>query len=345
MKTVTVHKEGILLEKTSRKFENHGVFNPACIRSPEGLHLFYRATSKGNFSSIGYCRLASPTRVEKRNTSPLLVPRESYESHGMEDPRLTEIEGTYFLTYTAYDGHNALGALATSTDLKHFERQGLITPQLTYREYQLCVECCEGISDKYLRFVKMFYERGGAETIYKLLVWDKDVVMFPKKINGKYALLHRLYPGVQIAYFNDLADLTPGFWKEHLFHLDRHTILEGKWPFEASHVGAGCPPLETEAGWLLIYHGVQDTHLGYVYHACAALMSLEDPSREIGRLPYPLFSPELPWEKTGVVNNVVFPTGTLLEGDTLYIYYGAADRCIGVARLSLSELIQAICSS
>jgi hypothetical protein len=78
-------------------------------------------------------------------------------------------------------------------------------------------------------------------------------------------------------------------------------------------VGGGCPPIETEMGWLLIYHGVHDTVNGYVYTACACLLDLDNPNKEIARLPYPLFGPELEWELKGVVNNVCFPTGTWIE--------------------------------
>jgi predicted GH43/DUF377 family glycosyl hydrolase len=110
--------------------------------------------------------------------------------------------------------------------------------------------------------------------------------------------------------------------------------------FEASYIGGGCPPIETDEGWLLIYHGVHDTPEGYVYSACAALLNLHNPQKEIARLPYALFEPEFEWEVHGVVDNVVFPTGTALFDDTLYIYYGAADKYIGCASVSLSELIK-----
>ena len=112
-----------------------------------------------------------------------------------------------------------------------------------------------------------------------------------------------------------------------------------KYHHEVSYIGGGCPPIETTAGWLLIYHGVHDTIKGYIYSACAALFDLKNPQKEIARLPYPLFSPEKDWELKGEVNNVCFPTGALVEEDTLYIYYGAADERIAVASLSVKELL------
>lgn len=109
---------------------------------------------------------------------------------------------------------------------------------------------------------------------------------------------------------------------------------------ESGYIGGGCPPIETEAGWVLIYHGVESTPRGLVYSACAALLDLKNPATELARLPYALFSPETTWERNGEVNNVVFPTGTALFGDRLFIYYGAADERIACASVNLSELTQ-----
>ena len=109
---------------------------------------------------------------------------------------------------------------------------------------------------------------------------------------------------------------------------------------ESDYIGGGCPPIETEKGWILIYHGVESTERGLVYSACAALLDLENPAKELARLPYALFSPEYVWERRGEVNNVVFPTGTALFGDRLFIYYGAADERIGCASVKLSVLLQ-----
>ena len=125
-----VKKEGILLSKSTLGFENEGVLNPATIREGDYVHLFYRAVSKGNYSSIGYCKLKGPLSIEERCDIPVLFPQFDYESHGIEDPRVTKIDDLYYITYTAYDGVNALGALATSKDLIHFEKHGLIVSQI-----------------------------------------------------------------------------------------------------------------------------------------------------------------------------------------------------------------------
>ena len=157
--------------------------------------------------------------------------------------------------------------------------------------------------------------------------------------------MHRIRPDIQICAINNLQELTPEFWKIFFIHLDEHIALAPKHKHEISYIGGGCPPIETEKGWLLIYHSVHDTTKGYVYSACAALMDLENPCKELARLPYVLFKPEYEWELKGEVNNVVFPTGTALFGDDLYIYYGAADEQIACASLSLKELVNELVSN
>jgi predicted GH43/DUF377 family glycosyl hydrolase len=112
---IEVKKEGVLLRKTGLDFENEGVLNPAVISDGDHIHLFYRAVSKGNYSTIGYCKLKEPLAIEERLNKPLFSREYAYESHGMEDPRITKIDDLYYLSYTAYDGVNALGALAEST--------------------------------------------------------------------------------------------------------------------------------------------------------------------------------------------------------------------------------------
>ena len=165
------------------------------------------------------------------------------------------------------------------------------------------------------------------------------MIFFPRRINGKLCFLHRIRPGIQITAINDLKELTKEFWRRYCRRLQKYIVMDPRYKHESNYIGGGCPPIETVHGWLLIYHGVQKTSKGNVYSACAALLKLDDPSIEIARLPFALFSPEYDWELKGEVNDVVFPTGTALFGDTLYIYYGAADEQIACASLSLSALV------
>lgn len=171
------------------------------------------------------------------------------------------------------------------------------------------------------------------------MLWDKDVIFFPRRIAGKLVFLHRIRPGIQIVSVNNMHELTHEYWDEYILNMHNHIVLDPIYSHESSYIGGGCPPIETENGWLMIYHGVSDSENGLVYCACAALLDLNNPSKELARLPYPLFVPEYNWELNGDVNNVVFPTGTTQFGTTLFIYYGAADTCIACASVSLPELI------
>ena len=335
---VKVIKEGVILTKTSLGFENEGVLNPAVIKVGDCIHLFYRAVSKGNYSSIGYCTLDDAQSVVERFDTPALFPQLDYEMHGVEDPRIVKIDDLYYLTYTAYDGVNALGVLSTSKDLLIWERQGVIVPQLIYKEFSRLAGSKNALNEKYRRY----NDNGGIpeKKGKTMFIWDKNVIFFPRRIQGKLHFLHRIKPDIQIVCINELAELTNEFWLNYFYHFEENIVLSPKMDFEVNYIGGGCPPIETEHGWLLIYHGVHDTVEGYVYSACAALLDLENPQKELARLPYPLFFPEEPWELKGEVNNVCFPTGAITIKDTLYIYYGAADERIALASVCLSELLQ-----
>jgi predicted GH43/DUF377 family glycosyl hydrolase len=335
---IQVKKEGVLLNKSTIPFENEGVLNPAAVREGNFVHLFYRAVRQGNHSTIGYCRLEGPLSVVKRNKKALLIPEFDYELQGMEDPRIVKIEDLYYLTYTGFDGINALGCLAVSKDLVHFDKKGIIVPQITFEEFNELAEEEVSINRKYFRYNEHINSLEKDNSKY--LVWDKNVIFFPRKIRGKFYFLHRIKPEIQIVVgVENLEDLTDIFYKEYLNQFNDHVVLTSRFDHEISYVGGGCPPIETAHGWLLIYHGVKDGLTGYIYSACAALLDLEKPQKEIARLPYPLFKPELDWELKGEVNNVCFPSGAAVFNDTLYIYYGAADERIACASVSFSGLI------
>jgi predicted GH43/DUF377 family glycosyl hydrolase len=334
---IQIKKEGVLLEKTDLGFENLGVMNPAVIQVDGVIHLFYRAVKAGNFSSIGHAKLSSPTTVASRMDVPILFPQFDYESQGVEDPRICQIEGTFYLTYTAYDGISALGALATSTDLVTFKKWGIIVPQITFEDFRNLAETQGKINEKYVRYNNPFTQSRKANE--QAILWDKNVIFFPRKINQKFHFIHRIRPDIQLVAVNDLSELTIGFWQNYFLHLSDSILMTAKYPHEASYIGGGCPPIETPDGWLFIYHAVHDTVDGYVYTACAALLDIENPLIEIGRLSLPLFSPTEAYEKIGYVNNVCFPTGAIVQADTLYIYYGAADERVACTSMCLSELI------
>ncbi|MEM1338193.1 MAG: pesticidal protein Cry7Aa [Bacteroidota bacterium] len=335
---VEVKKIGVILSKTEHTFESEGVLNPGVIQEGNTIKMIYRAFRNGNFSTLGYCQFGGPSKLDFRDPKPLLLPEESYEKQGVEDPRIVKIDATYYITYTGYDGRNALGCIATSKDLKRFQKIGIVTPATSLHTYKVVLENNKEISPKYAEHLQTYIDRGLIDKT-KFKVWDKDLVLFPEKINGHFFMLHRLLPGIQWVRFKEFSDLTKDFWKEYLFSLDKYVLLNPLYDFENMHIGGGAPPVKTSSGWLLINHGVQSTPLGRAYHATAVLLDLNDPTKVIARMPSPLFSPTEPYEKTGYINNVCFPTGTAVFGEDLYIYYGAADNTVALAKTNLNGLV------
>ena len=328
-----VKNEGIILEKTNLEFEDKAVLNPACIKVGQIVHMFYRAISQNNISSIGYCQLKN-NKIIKRLKKPVLFPEHDYEKMGVEDPRITFLDGTYYLIYTAHDGHNALVAYATSKDLLHFTKHGLISPKISYDEAEDIFRESK-IKESYTLFEMLYKEKEGKN----ILLFEKDASLFPQKINHKFALLHRILPGIQVVYFDKFSDLNLDYWRNYFKHLGKFIVLDPLFKFENRNIGGGCPPIKTKDGWLIIYHAVEDTSLGKIYHAGAALLDLNNPLKVIGRLKEPLFSPDTIWEKNGIIKNVVFPTGAVVNGKKLYIYYGCADKLIAAKSIILAKLL------
>nr|MBU1327893.1 pesticidal protein Cry7Aa [Candidatus Omnitrophota bacterium] len=334
---IEVKNEGVVLESSHNAFDDQAVLNPACVEIDGVTHMFYRGVRQGDMvSSIGYCQLVD-NKVVKRLDQPVLFPEYDYEKKGVEDPRIVFLNGEYYIFYTAYDGKNASFAYATSTDLINFVKHGIISPRITYAEAGKLLSCSKiKVKEKYFLFESYIKDRQGAD----ILLWEKDAFIFPKKINNKFALVHRILPGIQVIYFDDFKDLTDDYWREYLKNLGSYILLESKYNFESRNIGGGCPPIETKEGWLLIYHGIEDSIQGRIYHAAAALLDLDDPTKVIGRMKQPLFSPAEKWEKRGDVDNVVFPTGTVLKDNRLYIYYGAADKLIAAKSVDINELLK-----
>ena len=334
---IEVKSEGIILESSTNAFDNQAVLNPACVEIDGITHMFYRAVRQRDMvSSIGYCQL-SGNKVIKRLDHPVLFPEYDYEKKGVEDPRIVFFEGVYYIFYTAYDGKNAVFAYATSSDLVKFVKHGVISPRITYAEAgKLIGSANTKVREKYFLFESYIRDRQGAD----ILLWEKDAFIFPKKFHNKFALVHRILPGIQVIYFDDFKDLTDDYWRKYLLDLGSHILLESQYRFESRNIGGGCPPIETKEGWLFIYHAIEDSSQGRIYHAAAALLDLDDPAKVIGRLKRPLFSPTEDWEKQGDVNNVVFPTGTVLKNGRLYIYYGAADKLIAAKSVDMNELLR-----
>jgi len=227
----------------------------------------------------------------------LLRPSHTYEAYGMEDPRITEINDLFSITYVAVSRHGAATALASTQDFRSFQHHGLI----------FCPE-------------------------------NKDVVLFPERIGGQYLALHR--PTTAHVFSR------PEIWlatSPDLLHWGRHQpILGASGAWDRGRIGAGTPPIRTSEGWLAIYHGNDkgegDSGIGR-YGAGLLLLDLDEPWK-IRRRGGPILVAEMEYECQGFVPNVVFPTGIIHQGETVLIYYGAADTSTGVVELRLSDLLE-----
>jgi len=354
-------KRKLIMGPTKNKWEARAVLNPSVIQGKNGTdHIFYRAVAKNWVSSIGYAKIKDG-KVE-RFDKPIMRPTKSYEKKGIEDPRVTKIGNVYYMLYTAFDGKDAKIAYAISKDLKNWEKKGVISPNISVKEARSLVK------------IKKYRDNWKKQEIYgsRISLWDKDAVLFPKKINGKFVMLHRFLPDIQIIKFKEFSELKNNdFWRDYIVNFSEgkdDVSLYQRYDWEGEHIGAGAVPIETKKGWLLIYHGVnlrkmkfltrfysrasyhlcgvfhrvRNRRLPMVYHTGVALLDLKKPEIEITRLKKPLFSPSHSWEKEGDVNEVVFPEGVSVKGDKLRIYYGCADTRIGLAEISLKKLLSSL---
>jgi predicted GH43/DUF377 family glycosyl hydrolase len=304
LKLVRIGKNPVISPRPGFDWEVDGTFNPAAVAVGNTIHLLYRAVDSNRISRLGYARSSNGTEISFRSNNPVLEGTSDWEEFGCEDPRLTQINGVYFVTYTAFSRQGPRVALASTKDFTHFMKHGLIGP---------------------------------AED-------DKDCVLFSDMVNGKIAMLHRLDSKIQIAYFDNIDSIinSKNFWHEYVVHFDDFEIIRPKYAWEEWKVGVGPPPIKTDRGWLVIYHGV-DTRR--VYRVGAVLLDLDEPTKILARTKEPILEPEMEFEKRGIVPNVVFPEGAVLREGDLLVYYGAADRVSCLAKTSIDEFLDALCKN
>jgi predicted GH43/DUF377 family glycosyl hydrolase len=320
--------------------EAWGVLNPGGVRSADGaLHLFPRLIAEGNFSRIGHVRVRFegevPVSVERLGNA--LEPLEPYEvgpnGGGVEDPRVVYMPTIkcYVMTYTAFVPHEPRVAIAVSEDLVAWRRLGLVH-----------FEATSGVPDLNLSS-------------------NKDAAFFPEVIadpNGvpSLGILHRPTTRIHLRTCGSDVTAPPSgeetrerIWISYvpieavladiakLTLVRRHErVMAPEQPWEIEKIGAGAPPVRLPYGWVLPYHAVSATNGQVRYCMGVAILDLERPSRVLYRTPRPILEPQTEYECHGLVNNVVFPTAGDLRADrVLDFYYGAADRVIAAARVTL----------
>ncbi len=275
----------LVVQEIRRSDERYDTSDPRAIRD--------RITGGLLLTSISHLRLArSKDGVHfSVEAQPWLAAQPPYEEFGIEDARITPIDGSYYVNYTAVSHYGVATGMVKTRDFRQIERCGLIFPPA-----------------------------------------NRDVTLFPQKINGLYYCYHRPMPGM-FGSMNMWVATSPDLthWGQHQRVWE--TKLGG---WEAGRVGGGAPPVYTERGWLSIYHAADPQQR---YCLGAFLTPHDDPTRVIAYSPQPVLSPEAPYEVEGFFGNVVFACGAIVQDDVLRVYYGAADERIALVEARVADVV------
>lgn len=281
-----VDKKQVTLKAFDRNDRQVDFSDPRLITTPQGTYL----------TSISHLRLArSRNGIDfEIDEAAAISPATDYETFGLEDPRITKIDSTYYIDYVGASPAGVTTCLASTTDFKHFQRHGII----------FCPD-------------------------------NKDVVIFPEKINGKYFAIHRPASGLfkkNDMWLSESPDLL--CWGNHRF-----LMSPGPNDWDSTRIGAGAVPFKTDAGWIEVYHGVDHKNR---YSLGAVLLDAQKPWKVLARTRKPIFQPQADYECSGFFGNVVFTCGLLCESQKIKLYYGAADTSICYAELDLADLLSAL---
>jgi predicted GH43/DUF377 family glycosyl hydrolase len=299
-------KNPILLPRPQNAWEAKAVFNPGVLAIGDTTYIIYRAMSGDNTSLFGYALTRDGYTIEERRNLPCYVPREEFEmkknpggNSGCEDPRLTLLGDTIYMCYTAYNGIDLPRVALTSISYDDFKNE--------------------------------LWNWKKPVLISPPNVDDKDACIFPEIIRGKYLILHRVKNDICADYVDSLEPGKVMLSSATPILLPRHGMWDG------DKVGITAPPIKTEKGWLLLYHGVSSNH--HTYRVGMALLDLEDPTKVIARAATPIFEPKEKYEMEGQVPNVVFPCGLVQRDGMIFVYYGGADSVVALATVPLKKLL------
>jgi len=338
MFTLTRQGSGPILKPDSNiPWESEGVFNPGIVKYGNEIYMLYRAVGEREayVSHFGLAKSSDGINFERVSRDPVFGPREVFDQWATEDPHITKIGEDYYVTYVAVSKR----ILEDGLPVKHFLPLETSTALLKTKDF-------------------LSYENLGV--ISPPNSDNKDAILFPRQIDGRYYLLHRpnrwskeWFGGPYEKYVNeglpcdvkDLPDI-PGIWiasSTDLKNWTNHRPLILPSHTSDAKIGPGIPPIETSAGWLIIYHHVEKESgtEKLIYSARVALLDLKDPTRLITKLHYDILSPETSYE-TENNTRIVFPTGGFVSDDTLYVYYGSSDRYVCLATGSLRALLTAL---
>lgn len=284
-------------------WENQYIYNPGACLFEDKILLLYRARGDDYISRFGKA-VSEDGFNFKKSPNPCFEsdPDDPYARLGVEDPRITKIDDTFYIVYCAASLYPASHcgkvpgmpsapyrvrvAMAVTKDFVNFQNLGVVMPDVD----------------------------------------SKDATLLPEKINGKYVLIHRVFPHMWISFSEDLVRWEKG---------DILMKTQGD-SWGSVKIGAGTQPIKTDKGWLMIYHATDKDN---IYRLGLVFLDLKNPSKILYRHPEPIFEPEESWEKQGLISNVVFTCGAIEKDNQYFIYYGAADKVIGLATVRKKDIL------
>lgn len=317
----------ILLPHPGHPWENLVVCNPGVIHDNGVFHMLYRAAGNDadHVIHFGLATSMDGIHFKRESDQPILSPSEDGPDAGcIEDPRIVKLDGHFYITY-AYRAYKPRQYWLHETNAAYNPNDPTLPPLFG----QNMTASGLLLSDDLRTFRRL-------GRITRPEVDDRDVILFPEKIDGKYVMLHRpmqwagpeyatKFPAIWLSYSDDLLT-----WSESTL------LAKGQFDWECK-IGGSTPPLKTPQGWFVIYHAV-DTE--GIYRVGVLMLDLEDPSKILARTPMPIMEPEADYEWEGLYpHGVVFPTANVVVDDKLYVYYGCADQSIGVATAHFPSLV------
>lgn len=314
------HANPVISPRPHQEWEANGTLNPAAVMDDEGrVHLFYRAIGGDGMSNIGHSCSGDGLTFIERSSFPVYQPPPGahapsnepavkkydpaiYTSGGgwggHEDPRAVRIGDRVYMSYTAFNGWSSVRIAVTSIAMNDLKkgRWNWKKPKLISAADQV----------------------------------NKNWLIFPEKIGGKFAILHSIVPKISIEYVDDIDGCFPPIRSER-----PPGPQPGRKGFWDKYIrGPGAPPIKTEIGWLLLYHAQDDDR----YKLGAMILDKDDPTKILYRSPEPILSPEMCYENDGKPG-VVYASGAVVKDGNLMVYYGGGDRHVCVAQTNLRSLL------
>ena len=320
-----INTNPVLLPDKKNKWESSAVFNPAAAYIDGRVHLIYRAIGETGISVLGYASSDDGINFSRKSKNPVYIPSEKFEFRiddkknksfsfpymsgggwgGCEDPRISIIEDKAYLTYVAFNGVCPPGVAITSIKVKDFltKHWDWKTPRLISPPGEI----------------------------------HKNWVVFPEKINGKYAILHSISPFIMIEYLDSLDE-------EGVVIKSYHNSRSDDRRWDNIMRGVGAPPIKTEYGWLIFYHAM-DRRDPNRYKVGAMILDYKNPKKILYRSLQPVLEPDADYENNGFKSGVVYVCGAIIKEDKIFVYYGGADKVVCVASASLKDFLQPLVKS